>query len=315
MIRDGILGLAVADALGVPVEFYTRVQLKENPVTDFREYGTHNQPAGTWSDDTSLTLCLLDSLTTGRLDYKDIMNKFLGWMREGHYTPYHQMFDIGNATRQALFRFELGETPLRCGGRSPQDNGNGSLMRILPAVYYCIAHYGRKVSCEQMLPIIHNVSSLTHAHVRSQIACGIYAIIVRNLIQKQSVQSAVEAGIMEAFSYYGCQSEFKEEIHYYRRIAENDFGKLPEEEIKSSGYVVDTLEAALWCLLGTNSYKECVLKAVNLGKDTDTVSSIAGGLAGIAYGQKQIPEEWLNQLARRDYIIDMCERCEKAMKI
>ena len=85
------------------------------------------------------------------------------------------------------------------------------------------------------------------------------------------MQSAVEAGIMEAFSYYGCQSEFKEEIHYYRRIAENDFGKLPEEEIKSSGYVVDTLEVALWCLLGTNSYKECVLKAVNLGKDTDTV--------------------------------------------
>ena len=185
-ITGGILGLAVADALGVPVEFQNREPLRRNPVTDMRGYGTYNQPPGTWSDDTSLTLCLLDSLASGKIDYADIMQKFISWASKGEYTALGNVFDIGIATRKALQRFKEGTDPLQCGGTSEQDNGNGSLMRMLPIVFYLDAlfmnwHYdwaapqGRGDSVWSCY--IQNVSSLTHVHKRSQIACGIYGLI------------------------------------------------------------------------------------------------------------------------------------------
>jgi len=130
-ILNGIMGLCVADALGVPVEFVDRETLLKNPVVDMRSYGTYNQPVGTWSDDTSMTLCLADSLSRG-LDYDSIMKNFMRWINEGEFTPHGEVFDVGNATRRALGRFEKGAAPLNCGGTSDNDNGNGSLMRILP---------------------------------------------------------------------------------------------------------------------------------------------------------------------------------------
>ena len=122
-ILDGVMGLCVADALGVPVEFNSREKLKANPVTDMRAYGTHNQPSGTWSDDTSMTLCLLDSLSEG-LDYKDVMVKVKSWLTEGKYTPHGEVFDVGIATRQAVSRYMTGVEPLLCGGVGERDNGN-----------------------------------------------------------------------------------------------------------------------------------------------------------------------------------------------
>ena len=116
-ILNGIMGSAVADALGVPVEFMERESLMKDPVVDMRSYGTYNQPAGTWSDDTSMTLCLVDSLSNG-LDYNDIMTKFLEWYKEAKYTPYGEVFDIGIGTRKAIMRFEQGNAPLECGGKT-----------------------------------------------------------------------------------------------------------------------------------------------------------------------------------------------------
>src|SRR6056297_390770 len=127
---SAIMGLCVGDALGVPVEFKSRYQLKRDPVVYMRSYGTYNQPAGTWSDDTSMTLCTLDSLSNG-LDYKDIMDKFLSWYKDGEYTPQGNTFDIGMATSKALNKYDSGEEHLESGGTEERDNGNGSLMRIL----------------------------------------------------------------------------------------------------------------------------------------------------------------------------------------
>jgi len=126
-VINGIMGLCVGDALGVPVEFKKRDELKRKPVENMLGYGTHNQPAGTWSDDTSMSLCLLDSLSQG-LDYQDIMRKFLEWYDEGAYTPYGEVFDIGGTTREALERFVKGTPPLNCGGSSERDNGNGGIL-------------------------------------------------------------------------------------------------------------------------------------------------------------------------------------------
>ena len=339
-ILGGILGLAVADALGVPVEFQSRESLRRNPVTDMRSYGTYKQPAGTWSDDTSLTLCLMDSLAKkgfnarweldssfAEPDYTDIMQRFLSWAGKGKYTAHGEVFDIGIATRKALQRFKDGNDPLECGGTSEQDNGNGSLMRILPIAFYLhrliekmsrYASGGRPASLA--FCYIHNVSSLTHAHKRSQIACGIYVLIAYFLLSddEKNLKQAIDAGLKAAKSDFYHKDlhereEYAKELKHYKRLYKKDFAKLPEEEIKSTGYVVDTLEAALWCLLNTNNYKDCVLKAVNLGDDTDTVAAVAGGLAGMYYGVDEIPADWLNQLARRDYIEELCESFHRSL--
>ena len=305
-ILGGIIGLCVADALGVPVEFTNRESLKGNPVTDMRGYGTYNQPPGTWSDDTSMTLCLLDSLKNG-LDYADIMRKFLLWIKKAEYSPHGKVFDVGITTRSALARFASGTEPLECGGISERDNGNGSLMRILPLAFYLCSSYGNNFADnDEAFRIIHDVSSLTHAHKRSHIACGIYLSVAVSLFDAADLKSEAYSGIRDAKKWYGCKDEYIDELKHYNRIFDDDFMDLPKEAIKSGGYVVDTLESALWCLLNTDSYESCVLKAVNLGGDTDTVAAVAGGLAGICYGYEAIPQKWLGQIARLEYIKELC---------
>ena len=304
-IIGGILGLAVADAVGVPVEFQSRESLHNNPVADMRGYGTYNQPPDTWSDDTSLTLCLLDSLTNKKIDYADIMQRFISWSDKGEYTAHGKVFDVGIATRKALHRFKEGTEPLQCGGTSEQDNGNGSLMRILPLAFYL--HTFCEMDNEKAFAIIHNVSSLTHAHKRSLIACGIYLTIAKWFFEGANILAAVCFGLEDAQEYYESKKEFAEDLKHYKCLFNKGFAKLPETEIRSSGYVVDTLGSALWCLLNTDDYEECILQAVNLGEDTDTVAAVAGGLAGMFYGVDGIPNEWLDQLARREYVEKLCE--------
>ncbi len=300
------MGLVVGDALGVPVEFTDRESLRRNPVKDMRGYGTYNLPPGSWSDDSSMTLCLLDSLQGG-LDYKDIMDKFIAWFNHGDYTPHGQVFDVGIGTRKALARYMEGTPPLEAGGITEYDNGNGSLMRILPILFYLQAEHGDNfLDKDEAFQVIHNISSLTHRHKRSHIACGIYISIAFFLMKNIDPDRAVKSGISKAMEYYKRHKEYIGDLSYYSRIIDEGFADLAEEEIKSGGYVVDTLEVAIWCLLNTHDYKSCVLKAVNLGRDTDTTAAVVGGLAGLKYGYEAIPKEWLGLITRRNYIESMC---------
>ena len=317
-VKDLIIGHAIGDALGVPVEFASRESLEADPVIEMRGYGTHKVPAGTWSDDTSMTLCLLESLARlGTIDYGDIMNNFMKWLEEGKFTATGKVFDIGIATRHALLRFKpdpisalMGAQvtdPLLCGDSDEYSNGNGSLMRISPMALYLNGNL-----TEDTLQLVHNVSKLTHAHIRSQMACGIYVFIATELLMNKSL-NAVRTGIQKAHQFYQGQDDFKTEMNTYSRLWAEQFAKIPEHEIKSSGYVVDTLEAAIWCLLNTDNYCECVLRAVNLGSDTDTVGAISGGLAGLLYGLKNIPPLWIKKLQRLDYIEKLCNDFSRKM--
>ena len=179
-IKGSIWGLIVGDALGVPVEFKEREALRKHPVTDMMEYGTHYQPKGTWSDDSSMMLCTLDSLgDKGEIDYDDIMARFASWLFEGEYTPYGETFDYGGATCRAIERYRNGVAPLECGGCSERDNGNGSLMRILPVALYQFEKYQHFVHCDRpaIIQPICRVSALTHAHPISLLGCGLYQIL------------------------------------------------------------------------------------------------------------------------------------------
>ena len=309
MVRAVMLGHAVGDALGVPVEFCSREKLDENPVRGMRGRGTYHVPKGTWSDDTSMSLATLDSLKSGEVDYEEIMQNFLAWLADDKYTSTGKSFDVGKTCLSSIRRYAKGGTSaLECGEKGEYSNGNGSLMRIHPVALYAFV---RGIPEERGIEIIHNVSSLTHAHERSKIACGIYAFILWELLKNPQKSSVVDGICRAELIYGGCK-----EYSAYKRLREQIVGISDKEatreplcrsEISSTGYVVDTLEAAVWCLLTTDSYKECVLKAVNLGEDTDTVAAVAGGLAGALYGFSAIPTQWLRTLKEREYIDRLCE--------
>ena len=299
-IFGGIFGLIIGDALGVPVEFIPRDELKENPVNDMIGYGTYNMPPGTWSDDSSLTLCLIDSLCNG-FNLNDIAEKFIKWYREGYWTPYGKAFDIGRTTRIAIKNLIKGISPEKAGPSDEKSNGNGSLMRILP-----VAFYVKNLDLEEQFEITHKVSSITHGHPRSQIACGYYVQYTIQLLEEKEPFEAYKNTNEIILDYYSFEP-YKSQLDYYNRILKSDISKYKEEEISSSGYVVHSLEASLWCFLNSNNFKECVLKAVNLGFDTDTIGAIAGGLAGVYYGFKNIPENWLKKLARYEDIYRLLE--------
>ena len=309
--KDGMLGLIVGDALGVPVEFMSRTELMINPVTGMREYGTHHQPRGTWSDDSSMALAELDSIrTVGTIDYTDMMERFSRWCMHGEYTPFGEVFDIGTAISRALMNYAKGIAPLESGGKTEWDNGNGSLMRILPVCLYLFERQKKVCTSEnESIYMIHAVSALTHAHVRSQMACGIYYFLVKAILEREgTLENRLQEGMDRAYQYYRQDLSNYRELEQYHRLDDlSEFKGLSKEKIKSSGYVVDTLEAAVWCLLHSHSYKETVLMAVSLGEDTDTVGAVAGGLAGLYYKEEGIPQEWIQVIQRREWIEEVLQ--------
>ena len=320
-VKAVMIGHAVGDALGVPVEFMPREELKENPVTNMQGYGTYPMPKGCWSDDTSMALCALDAFEEGKLNFDKVMVNFARWYYQDLFTPTGEMFDVGNTCSIAIERYMKENISWReCGLTDERSNGNGSLMRIHPFVLYT---YRLDTNIKTKIEIIELASGLTHAHPRSKMACGIYAFVLWELLDDERVhgnKETVRRAIRKARRYYARQPEFDFfSLRLCRQIADIDhiwedvdtYHRATEEDIISDGYVVHTLEAAIWCLHRTNSYKDSVLKAVNLGDDTDTVAAITGGLAGAMYGYDAIPEDWRNTLIKRDYIEELCEKAFK----
>ena len=314
-ILGGLIGHAVGDALGVAAEFHSREDLRKNPIKDMRPVMTfHNtpiefQPAGTWSDDTSMSLAFAESLIVkGAYDADDAMRRFSEWYNGGEYTPFGEMWDCGSTSSTAIYRFDNGEPVDNCGGRSEDDNGNGSIMRILPLAFYLRSRYGDYPQREEAFELIHLVSSLTHAHERSKMACGIYLSIAAALLNESEAAPAVYKGLHNAKTYYMRNKDFRGELKHFDRLYESGFADLPESGIRSGGYVIDTLEASVWCLLNTSNYADCVLKAVNLGDDADTTAAVAGGLAGAFYGIAAIPRKWVDSLQRKEYVLELYEK-------
>ena len=304
-IRAGLYGLIVADALGVPAESRTREDLRRNPITGMVGGGLHQQPAGYWSDDSSMTLCLADSI--GKVGYyhtHDIMARFDDWCRNGAYTPGGKKFDIGNTCAHAISRYRRGVTPALCGSNKMNENGNGSLMRILPMAFVLYGKYGKDITKhKRAMEDIHKISGLTHRHPLAQSACGIYLSIACHILDGEQLVLAIHNGAEAALDWYASHRPFSDYVSYWEKIA--FVGRREEDTIYSGGYVVESLETALWCLIHTRSYRECVLRCVNMGYDADSTAAIAGGLAGIYYGLESIPKEWIDQLAAKE-IIDDC---------
>ena len=312
-VRAALLGLAVGDALGVPVEFAPRAARRQDPVTDMRAYGTHHQPAGTWSDDSSLTFCLAETLAraggrSGTPDLADFARRSINWLYQSYWTATGETFDVGNATRTAIDRLQRGIAPTLAGPDSEYDNGNGALMRILPLAFHDIWR-AEVLNLDAAWTLTENVASVTHGHPRSTLGCFLYLLVARGLLAGLAPAEAY-GQMRELVNPWLAQGHprVNEQANYYQATLSGKLLKLKEDQSSSSGYVVHTLEAALWCLLKHNTYAATVLAAVNLGDDTDTTGAVAGGLAGLAYGEAGIPAGWLAVLARRADIEDLARR-------
>lgn len=269
-LRSAVYGIAIGDALGLPVQFLPRDSYPE--VTEMIKGSELPWPAGTWSDDTSLTLATVDSLLTCEgVDIPDMRARFEDWLENGTYTPDGQVFDQGFTTVHALTQGH--------GCTNEQSNGNGSLMRILPLAFV------QNLSDEQ----IAQVSGITHAHPLSVEACTVYVHAAQLILDGFSLTEALETASLssEIFSYLA------------------DISSRKRNEIRSTGYVKDSLEASFWCLLTTDNFRDALIRAVNLGDDTDTIGAITGGMAGLAYGMESVPDSWMNALRKKEII----ERC------
>ncbi len=301
-LKGGIIGACLGDALGVPVEFKSRQFLQQNPVHDLIGYGTYNQPPGTWSDDSSMTFCTIDSLSSG-YNLKNIANNFIKWRYESFWTPYGIVFDIGISTTKAIIKLNTSKSPQSAGNNEENSNGNGSLMRILPLVFYFDAN-----KTENRFKIISDVSSITHAHIRSILSCYIYTEFARLLSSGMDKFEAYKQTIADLKPFLKENCTNLSELKSFDRVLNGKISLLSENQISTSGYVIDSLEASFWAFLNAGSYSDAVLKAVNLGGDTDTTASITGGLAGLYYGFDALPAIWVKKLARINDIYQLIEK-------
>jgi ADP-ribosyl-[dinitrogen reductase] hydrolase len=306
-VEAAMLGSIVGDALGVPVEFTSRSSLRELPVTGMRGFGTHNQPAGTWSDDSSLMLCLAESLAEEGVDYSDQAARFVAWMRDANWTPHGEVFDIGNATREAIFRLDSGVEPTDAGLAGEFHCGNGSLMRILPVGLY-LAFAGK----DERTEIAGACSRVTHGHPRCRLACVMFTEIVASLVRGRSFEEALVEG--RDVLKENLDSKFPEESAAFERLLSPELTDLDEADVSSSGYVIHCLEASLWCAQRAGSFRAGVLAAVNLGDDTDTTGAVAGALLGLRFGVHQIPIDWIDSLARLSDVRGLIEQFQSACR-
>ncbi len=286
-----VLGLVVADAIGVPAEFKTRAQLEQEPVTDMTGFGTYGQPPGTWSDDSSLALATTESLLGG---YKprDMAKRFHAWLTTAYMTPHGEVFDVGNATRAAISRYAAGEPAEAWGGREERDNGNGSLMRIAPLS--CAVH---RLDVATIVARSVEVSALTHAHPRSTMCCAYFSLLLRGLLGGQGLVDAMAAAAVDLRPFVPAQEE-----DALARVLDGSVLTASREQIRGSGYVVHCLEASLWVSARARGYREAVLLAVNLGEDTDTTAAVTGAICGAMWGARGIPEAWLAGLVRGEMV-------------
>ncbi|MFT7325419.1 MAG: ADP-ribosyl-[dinitrogen reductase] hydrolase [Rhodoferax sp.] len=286
--RGALLGLAVGDAIGTTVEFMPRGSFA--PLTDMVGGGPFNLLPGQWTDDTSMALCLAASLIDHGFDTHDQMQRYALWHDEGYMSSNGRCFDIGNATSDALARFRQSGDPL-AGSTRPDSAGNGSIMRLAPVpIYY-------QDTPEQAIQMSSRQSRTTHQAPECLAACRLFAeVLIRALqgLTKENVLAPAQQGIPMS--------------NALMLIAAGEYKTKPETQIKGSGYVVQSLEAAFWCFWQTDNFKDCVLLAANLGDDADTTAAVAGQLAGAFYGESGIPEPWLQKLAMAAEIGQMAEQ-------
>ncbi|AKQ67062.1 ADP-ribosylglycohydrolase [Myxococcus hansupus] len=303
-IVGGIYGLLVGDALGVPYEFHAPERIPSPEQLDFQPpkgfpRAHDGVPPGTWSDDGAHALCLLDSLLyQGRLDPEDLGRRLVNWMEWGYLAVDGQVFDVGIQTRTALMDLHAGTPALQAGPKGERDNGNGSLMRVLPLALW---HAG---SDAELASDAMTQSRVTHGHLRSQVCCALYCLWARRILDDAPNPWAEALTTFGALYPEGTEARSELETHVLPPGWEGIRGT-------GTGYVVDCLRSAWQCVAGGTTYEQVVKSAVRLGRDTDTTAAVAGGIAGLIHGVEGIPSRWREALRGQALLQPMLQRLLK----
>ncbi|MFG5778275.1 ADP-ribosylglycohydrolase family protein [Comamonas sp. J-3] len=276
--HGALLGLACGDAVGTTVEFQPRGSFA--PLVDMVGGGPFSLQPGQWTDDTSMALCLAESLVTQQAcDPLDQMQRYVRWYQQGHWSSTGRCFDIGIATSAALNRFLRNGDPL-AGSVEARSAGNGSLMRLAPvAMFYA----GDEAAVQEMAALS---SRTTHGAEECIEACRVFAVALSRALLGADKAAVLDLGGLPLHSPKIAQ------------IAQGSYRHKTREQIRGSGYVVDSLEAALWCFARHDNFRDAVLEAANLGDDADTTAAITGQIAGAFWGEQGIPAPWLQRLCR-----------------
>src|SRR4029077_16305337 len=301
LVRDryggALLGLAVGDALGTTLEF--RAPGTFTPVTDMNGGGPFHLKRGEWTDDTSMALCLAESLIEKRgFNAEDQMDRYCRWHEQGYLSSNGRCFDIGTTVASALAAYRRTGNPF-AGSESPSAAGNGSLMRLAPVPLFFASHP------KEAIRYAGESSRTTHGTKPAVDACRYFAGLIIG-----AVGGRQKAELVGPYFFPGNQKDYWLENPLDPKIAANAAGSFKTKEppdIKGTGYVVQSMEAALWAFHRSESFREGALLAVNLGNDADTTGAIYGQLAGAFYGADAIPEEWMERLARRQFIAEKAD--------
>ena len=304
-VVGGLVGNAVGDALGLPVEFKSREELKADPVFEMQGFGSHLVAPGTWSTNTSMVIALMESIREcGKINKSDILHRLSKWLYLAEYTVGSEIVNSNTTIAMAIEMFKKGYDPDECGDAFEFATDNGALVRILPVAFLC---YNYNIQGKARYNLVKNVTRLTHATEKCILANMIFVNYACYLLEGYYPAVALQKIQQEKYSFFSeaCVDSFS-------RILKKNLTELPEEEIQSNSDVIESLEAAIWSLVTTRNFEQAVIKAVNLGHDTDTIGALTGGLAGLYYGMQGIPRRWLDKLKRLPELETIAEGFSKA---
>lgn len=292
--EGAMYGLAIGDALGAAIEF--RMPGEFEPVKGYRPFGPHGLDAGQWTDDTSMALALAESIGEKGWDLKDQASRYLDWWSNGTYSITGSCFDIGNQTRHALSEFERTGNPLTCGDADESNSGNGSIMRLAPVPIAFHSLYPAET--DRLIKLAKESSAITHPSRQCLDSCVYMTLMMSALMQGHNKEQVLSPAWYEGYGPFH---------KLVQKIINGEYKTKTEKEVFGSGWVIQSLEAALWAFYTTDNFEDAVLKAVNLGNDSDTTGAVCGQIAGAYYGLSGIPKHLMDGLDRKDMI-------EKALK-
>lgn len=307
-VKEGIIGLAIGDALGVPTKNQNREYLLDHPILKMTPRVYDGLPKGAWSDSTSLTIATMTAINKKGINYDYIAENCVSWFTSNKFCSVSESFGIDKTTLKALVRFTQRQLPAyECGESGSNSDNNSGLKMMLPLAYYFNAN---KESKNTIYDIVKKVTSITHKNDIAVCASYIYVYYLMFILNGNNKFAAIKQ--LRIVDY----SMFKNDIlDRFSRILVGNIYELDIDEISTSDFVVDTLESVLWCFLKSDNFKDCLVASTNIGGDTSTIGALVGAIAGIYYGTNKIPKDWIDNLRKKDYLTDVSEEYERYLRL
>lgn len=307
-VKEGIIGSAIGDALGISSKGKDRLYLLDNPVLKMSGDIKRGIPKGAWGDSTSILVATMNAINKKGINYNYIAENCVSWFTSSKFCSVSESFGIDDVTLNSLLRFTNRKIAANiCGSDSFESNTNSSLKMMLPVAFYVNA---KKCKEEETYEIIKNVTQIICSHEISICANYIYVYYILFLLNGNNKYAAIKKLRQVDYSMFDDST-----LEYFSRILIGNIYELDIDEIKSTSFIVDTLESVLWCFIKSDNLKDCLTATANIGDDTSTIGSLAGSIGGIYYGTNKIPKDWTENLRKKEYLTELSEDYERYLRL